>query len=151
MNAVSVLESEIINGTVTFHQCPKHEDCIVSINMKGPPNSIHAIHVHEFGDIRKGCESLGPHWNPHNETHGSILVTEHPRHAGDLCSNMVFDEKGVFSIQYKDPLVKVDQIYGRSIVVHEGKDDLGLGGDQESLKTGNAGKRLACGIIGRVK
>lgn len=151
MNAIAVLESEFINGTVTFHQCPKHQQCIVSIDMKGPKNSVHAIHIHEFGDLRKGCESLGPHWNPHNETHGSILVANRPRHAGDLCSNMVFDKDGIFSFQYKDPLVKVDEIYGRSVVVHYGRDDLGLGGDEESLKTGNAGKRLACGIIGRVK
>ena len=34
------------------------------------------------------------------------------------------------------------------IIIHQDRDDLGLGNNKESLKTGNAGKRLACGIIG---
>ena len=46
---------------------------------------------------------------------------------------------------------KVNCIVGRMIIVHQDRDDLGLGGDAESLKTGNAGKRIGCGVIGLAK
>jgi Cu-Zn family superoxide dismutase len=38
---------------------------------------------------------------------------------------------------------------GRTVIVHADPDDLGLGGQPDSLITGNAGKRMACSIIGR--
>ena len=45
-------------------------------------------------------------------------------------------------------LFGANSVVGRSCVLHKGTDDLGLGGNEESLKTGNAGGRIACGVIG---
>ena len=45
-------------------------------------------------------------------------------------------------------LVSRANCFRRAVVIHAGTDDLGTGGDEESLKTGNAGTRSACGVIG---
>lgn len=155
-NAICVLKSETVNGYVSFHQCTIYDRVRVKIQLRGPPNQTHAIHIHEYGDMRKGCDSLGAHYNPYETTHGSMMY-EMPRHAGDLINNVTFDQRGNFYYEYDDRLINlfpsasIDNILGRSIVIHEKEDDLGQGTGaqrEESLKTGNAGKRICCGIIG---
>ena len=74
------------------------------------------------------------------------------RHAGDLGNiNTKWQNfPTIFSfVDKKISLIEdnLADIVGRAIVVHQGEDDLGRGGDDGSLRTGNAGPRLACGII----
>ncbi|KAJ7385691.1 Superoxide dismutase [Cu-Zn] [Desmophyllum pertusum] len=108
----------------------------------------HGFHVHQFGDGTSGCTSAGPHFNPTGKTHGG--PTDEVRHYGDL-GNITAGDNGVATIDITDKLVSIvgkDSVVGRTIVVHAKVDDLGKGGDEESLKTGNAGARQACGVIG---
>ena len=112
------------------------------------PFREYALHIHEYGDTRGGCQSLGGHWNPHNTQHGNHLRDGSNRHAGDLLNNITMDEHGCFDLTFVDGLVKAPEILGRSVVIHEGRDDLGRGGDAESKVSGNAGRRLLCAVIG---
>ncbi|GFR63270.1 superoxide dismutase [Cu-Zn] [Elysia marginata] len=140
-----------VKGTLTFTQEDPCSKTVVSGQVTGLSPGQHGFHIHEFGDYTNGCMSAGSHFNPHGKTHGSPDSTE--RHAGDL-GNITAGDDGVAIVEIVDvqiPLIGNNSIIGRSLVVHEKKDDLGQGGDEESKKTGNAGPRVACGVIGIAK
>ncbi|XP_046839866.1 superoxide dismutase [Cu-Zn]-like isoform X2 [Xenia sp. Carnegie-2017] len=123
----------------------------MKINIKGLiPNSVHGFHIHEYGDIvTKGCQSTGGHFNPHQQMHGAPM--DYRRHVGDL-GNVYADNKGEVKVIKRDVFVSLVgelSVLGRAFVLHEQIDDLGRGGNIGSLKTGNAGKRIACGVIVR--
>ena len=68
-----------------------------------------------------------------------------------LSGNIEAGPDGVAKIHIEDRLVKLigaTSVIGRSMIVHADVDDLGKGGHELSLTTGNAGARLACGVIG---
>ena len=118
-------------------------------NVTGLAPGQHGFHVHQFGDFSNNCDSTGPHFNPTDTLHGSPDDLADKRHVGDL-GNILADATGVAVVNIFDPLLSltgVDSIGGRALVVHEKADDLGRGGDDGSTKTGNAGPRLACGIV----
>lgn len=67
---------------------------------------------------------------------------------------MEADGNGVAKISISDAQISLNgplSVVGRSLVVHEDPDDLGQGGHELSKTTGNAGARLACGVIGVAK
>lgn len=110
----------------------------------------HGFHVHQYGDVfTNGCDSTGPHYNPRKALHGAPHDGPDQRHAGDL-GNIVADGQGVAVINVVDTVVSLngpESILGRAFVVHAAEDDLGRVENEGSTKTGNAGARLACGII----
>ena len=120
-----------------------------TLDLSNLPPGEKAIHIHEKGDPFKCCDNLGGHYNPFNKNHGDISNKE-DRHVGDL-GNISIDNKGKCFTNFTDNLVRLSGEYsviGRSFVIHENKDDLGLGNDKNSKINGNSGKRIAYGIIG---
>ena len=130
-----------VEGVIKFKQKPGKATIIKGI-IKGLTPGKHGFHIHEFGDLSDGCDSAGGHYNPDGVDHGSLQEG----HVGDL-GNIVADQSGTSRFQIKAERVILSDVVGRAIVVHADEDDLGKGGDEESLKTGNAGDRLGCGVI----
>jgi len=133
-----------ISGGIVLKQEP-NKPTIIRGQIKGLEPGMHGIHIHEFGDLSDGCDSAGGHYNPDGVDHGDLMQG----HVGDL-GNIVADEQGVASFKIVARRVDLSgdrSVVGRAMVIHADEDDLGLGGDEESLKTGNAGERLACGVI----
>ncbi|KAL3618707.1 hypothetical protein CASFOL_037383 [Castilleja foliolosa] len=146
--AVSVLKgTSSVEGVVTLTQ-ENDGPTTVSVRITGLTPGKHGFHLHEYGDTTNGCISTGPHFNPNGLTHGA--PEDEVRHAGDL-GNIVANAEGVAEATIVDtniPLSGPNSVVGRAFVVHELEDDLGKGGHELSLSTGNAGGRLACGVVG---
>ncbi|KAK1580800.1 hypothetical protein Q3G72_000233 [Acer saccharum] len=148
VKAVVVLNSsEGVKGTVNFTQ-EGDGPTTVTGTLSGLKPGLHGFHVHALGDTTNGCMSTGPHFNPAGKEHGA--PEDENRHAGDLGNVNVGDDGTVsFTIVDKQiPLTGPLSIVGRAVVVHSDPDDLGKGGHELSKSTGNAGGRIACGVIG---
>ena len=108
------------------------------------PGSSHGFHIHEKGDCSAAdASSAGGHFNPGGQPHGRAM--HGPHHAGDS-DNIVADANGVAKIDTHIGGVSLgggagNDIAGRAFVVHATSDDY------TSQPAGNAGARVACGVI----
>jgi superoxide dismutase, Cu-Zn family len=105
--------------------------------------------VNVFGDVSQPAGgALGGVFNPFGKNHGGPEDEE--RRVGSL-GNVEISEDGTAKVHIEDKLVKLigpHSIIGRSLVIHEGEDDLGKGGQELSLQNGNAGAITAYGVVG---
>ena len=150
--AISTFTTSKIKGSVEFIE-QSDKNVLVKMNLSGfHKNSTHGIHIHEAGDLRDECMAACAHFNPYNKTHGD--KTSKIRHVGDL-GNITSDKNGNVICEFTDKLIKLRgskaNIIGRSVVIHEDRDDCGLGNFPDSLTTGHSGKRIACSVIGYSK
>jgi Cu-Zn family superoxide dismutase len=148
IQAIAVFDTKKIKGTVRFTE--DHGSVIIDIDITGLKKSgLHGLHVHTYGDMSEKCDSMCSHFNPFGKSHGGPDSKQ--RHAGDL-GNLQSDGNGNARYQMRDSIIKLhgtkSNIIGRGLIIHADEDDLGLGGFSDSLKTGHAGKRIACAVIG---
>jgi Cu-Zn family superoxide dismutase len=125
-------KESMIKGFVEFSQQDPKSQMTINFNLSGfDPLQVHAIHIHEFGDLRLGCKSLGGHFNPTNRSHSH----SGEGHAGDLFNNLISDDDGNFvyimktynlSLFHNSNMNKC--VIGRSVVIHKFMDDYGLQG-----------------------
>jgi Cu-Zn family superoxide dismutase len=152
IQAIAVFNDSKIKGTVVFTE---NENMVrIEVHLTGlKKNAQHGFHVHEAGDLTNHCDSLCAHFNPLNKKHGGQNSKE--RHVGDL-GNLSTDAKGNVDFVFDDHLVKLRgtkyNIIGRGLIIHADPDDCGIftgrGDEKASTANGNAGKRIACAIIG---
>ncbi|WP_425262666.1 superoxide dismutase family protein [Paenibacillus thermotolerans] len=100
------------------------------------PVGPHGFHIHEHGSCEVGnpanpFEAAGGHWNPANEPHGN--------HPGDF--PVLFSNDGYARMSFFTNRFQARDVIGKSIVIHQAPDDY------RTQPAGDAGKRLACGLI----
>ena len=150
IKAIVVLNGKKCKGTVNIIE--SKEGVVFDINLTNLTPGLHGFHIHEAGNLEEGCTSCCSHFNPLDKQHGGPYEMDGKnRHLGDL-GNIEADSKGNCKMQIYDKYLQLRgykyNIIGRSIVVHQDEDDLGRGDNEESKKTGNAGARIGCGVIG---
>jgi Cu-Zn family superoxide dismutase len=151
--AIAFFDGDTIKGTVVFTEERRTHKVKIDIKLTGlNKNALHGFHVHEAGDLSEKCESMCAHFNPYKKTHGKPGMRA--RHVGDL-GNLQTDMNGAVNYTIKDDLIKLRgekaNIIGRGLIIHADEDDCGHGQNEASLINGNAGKRIACAIIGYSK
>jgi Cu-Zn family superoxide dismutase len=131
-------------GSVTLTQLP--EGVLLNLTIKGLPAGEHAFHVHAVGKCEAPFTSAGGHFNPGGKKHGVMAAEGH--HAGDM-PNLHIPSTGELTVEVVNTAItlekgKPNSVFdadGSAIIVHAGKDDY------KTDPTGDAGGRIACGVI----
>jgi len=142
MTTLQPSSGQTAKGTVHFSDAGEG-NVDVQVDLTGVPPGTHGFHIHEKGDCGNNGQNAGGHFNPTGMVHGAPDAVSH--HSGDF-GNVTADANGevhtrltTHSISLKSG--EVTNPFGKAVVLHEKADDL------VSQPSGNAGARIACGVI----
>ncbi|MBW3563744.1 MAG: superoxide dismutase family protein [Acidobacteria bacterium] len=146
--AVATLEGRsgsTAQGVVTFLEWP-NGSVDIEISLSNVPPGVHGFHIHENGNCSAADgSSAGDHFSPHGMPHGA--PTDGQKHAGDL-GNVTANRNGRVSTTVRSHVLSAHEgtnsVANRAVVLHADPDDL------TSQPSGNAGARIACGVINRL-
>ena len=146
MATLSPTEGNDVRGRVTFVDTP--DGVRVFAEISGLSEGMHGFHVHETGDCSApDATSAGGHFNPDDHPHGAPDAPSAERHDGDL-GNLEAGVDGVARYERTDTNVALsgpNSVIGKAVIVHAGQDDY------TSQPSGDAGSRVACGVIEAVE
>lgn len=129
-----------VRGTIYFTRVS--DGVRVDGEVTGLTPGPHGFHIHEKGDCSApDAMSAGGHYNPTDMPHGDPAAAL--RHIGDL-GNIEANASGVAKFSRIDKVVRLEgpnSIIGHAVIVHGKADDL------KSQPAGNAGPRVACGLV----
>jgi Cu-Zn family superoxide dismutase len=148
MSGVAVFNQSNVKGEVEFLSKPRGTEVRALFTRLPHSTREHGFHIHRAGDLRgEGCAGLCEHFHkgpPKNHGGPPHSHFKGERHTGDL-GNIVQNTSYIFFLKG----VRVEELFGRSVIVHEDTDDYGKGDHEDSSTTGHSGKRIGCAIIGR--
>ena len=126
IRAIAIFNEKKVKGQVCFTEDLENNCVHIDLDLQGlKPNFQHGFHVHEYGDLSDGCESMCNHFNPYGKSHGGKESRE--RHVGDL-GNIQTDSQGRSKYRMTDSIIKLrgtkSNIIGRGLIIHADTDDL---------------------------
>ncbi len=137
-------------GTAKLSDGPGGKGVKIDLSVKGLPAGEHAMHIHATGKCEgPAFTTAGGHFNPANAHHGMNNPESPKPHAGDM-PNFMVKANGTAKISVTDASVTLgdgaNSVFangGTALMIHAKADDL------KSDPAGNAGDRIACGVIAK--
>lgn len=167
--AVAVFRGGPVEGEAVASRHPSERGTLLRVHFTQVPKGEHGFHIHRAGDLRgEGCKGACDHFHVgrpcrhgaaptshtrkarHSQRHSGLRsARQSERHSGDLGNIPPASPTHPFSRSYHLADFGPDALWGRSLIVHADRDDLGKGGHEDSGTTGHSGTRIGCAIFGR--